>query len=82
MREFGSIRCKEYHEIVAYGNLFLSHLLEPSDLSSDPNTYSDGVPKDTLFDRKEILARIAKINFIEKKMEAIRSEDVLENNDH
>lgn len=67
-RSHGSVKRKSYSELVEYGNLFLAHLLEPKDLSSNPNTYADGVPKDPFIKRKEIIARIAKISLIEGKI--------------
>jgi hypothetical protein len=75
IRERGALKRKSYAEIVAYGNLYLAHLLEPKDLSSNPSTYADGVPKDTTVKRKDILTRIAKLHLIESKM---RSTEALE----
>jgi hypothetical protein len=75
IRERGALKRKSYAEIVAYGNLYLAHLLEPKDLSSNPSTYADGVPKDTTVKRKDILTRIAKLHLIESKM---RSSEALE----
>lgn len=78
IRERGALKRKSYAEIVAYGNLYLAHLLEPKDLSSNPSTYADGVPKDTTVKRKDILTRIAKLHLIESKM---RSTEALEDFD-
>ncbi len=39
------LRRKTYEEIVAYGNLFISHLAEAQDKGSS-DTFSDGVPKE------------------------------------
>lgn len=64
----GSLRFKSYCELVAYGNLFIAHLVEPKNLSSNPNTYADGIPRESFFKRKDILARIARIHLIENKM--------------
>ncbi|KAK2452874.1 protein CHROMATIN REMODELING [Trifolium repens] len=58
------IKQKTWHEINAYGNLFLSHIAE--DINDSP-TFSDGVPKEGL-QIQNVLVRIAVLLSIREKV--------------
>ncbi|KAK2398961.1 protein CHROMATIN REMODELING [Trifolium repens] len=58
------IKQKTWHEINAYGNLFLSHIAE--DINDSP-TFSDGVPKEGL-QIQDVLVRIAVLLSIREKV--------------
>ncbi|XP_045799661.1 CHD3-type chromatin-remodeling factor PICKLE-like [Trifolium pratense] len=58
------IKQKTWHEIEAYGNLFMSHIAE--DINDSP-TFSDGVPKEGL-QIQDVLVRIAVLLSIREKV--------------
>ncbi|GAU17725.1 hypothetical protein TSUD_07870 [Trifolium subterraneum] len=58
------IRQKTWHEINAYGNLFMSHIAEEI---NDSPTFSDGVPKEGL-QIEDVLVRIAVLLSIREKV--------------
>ncbi|XP_045808579.1 CHD3-type chromatin-remodeling factor PICKLE-like [Trifolium pratense] len=58
------IKQKTWHEIEAYGNLFMSHIAE--DINDSP-TFSDGVSKEGL-QIEDVLVRIAVLLSIREKV--------------
>eukprot|EP00727_Mastigamoeba_balamuthi_P004237 m51a1_g13810 putative chromodomain-helicase-dna-binding protein 4-like (1127) ;mRNA; r:397642-402002 len=59
-----NLSCKTSMELKRYGEMFMRHLLEEEAVER----FSDGVPVDLAFCREMILARVAKIGFIQSKV--------------